>query len=397
MRLEEVVIEVLNRVPLRPSDDLESDTIEFKEYGSEAALHNAKDLAEELSALSNWRGGIVIVGVRDGSNVRNADWGSQLLGFDHVDVHTIRERLKGKLKPSVDLVVEEVAYQSRNFLAIQAPHSRSSLVATASGKVCIRDGKSSRPMSPEEIEQAKNLQDYDWSAETLALNPLASLDWEALTEAQEDFAIRRKSAEMSPMDFLEAIGATHNGERMSVNSLRYGRDFPTFAQRGDSIEVTMEARYTRPGVFVIANDGKKTYGITDLLILNSVFEKGYVGVPALRKLLSKVNDNPWDSIITSVESLDCVELCGTKDGLYVRVVPAWNTVLDVQKSFRITAVSKKHVELYQFLFRHGKASNADIKSHLGHKHTSQTSVFLRTAAYTKRSGRGPSAVWSLVE
>jgi hypothetical protein len=185
--------------------------------------------------------------------------------------------------------------------------------------------------------------------------------------------------------------------RMSVSSLRYGRDFPTFSQRGDSIEVSMEARFIRAGVFAIANDGNKVYGITDLLILNSVFEKGYVGVPALTKLLSKVNNNPWESIVASVDSLDCVELCGTKDGLFVRVVPTWNSVLDVQKSFRITAASKKHVELYKFLFRHGKASNADIKSYLGHKHTSQTSVFLRTAAYTRRSGRGPSAVWSLVE
>jgi len=208
---------------------------------------------------------------------------------------------------------------------------------------------------------------------------------------------RNKSLAKMLMEYHLVDRAGMGVLRMSVSSLRYGRNFPTFAQRGDSIEVAMEARYIRPGVFVIANDGKRTYGISDLLILNSVFEKGYVGVPALRKQLSKVDDNAWDSIISSVESLDCVELCGTKDGLYVRVVSHWNTVLNVQKSFRITKVSKKHVELYQFLFRHGKASNADIKAHLGHKHTSQTSAFLKTAAYAKRSGRGPSAVWSLVE
>ena len=69
MTLEEAVIDVLSRVPLGSSDGLESDTLEFKEYSSETALHNSRDLAEELSALSNWRGGVVVVGVRDGNNV----------------------------------------------------------------------------------------------------------------------------------------------------------------------------------------------------------------------------------------------------------------------------------------------------------------------------------------
>jgi len=86
-----------------------------------------------------------------------------------------------------------------------------------------------------------------------------------------------------------------------------------------------------------------------------------MNVTALRKQLSRLVDSPWESITSAVANLDCVELCGAKDGVYVRVLPAWNDVLNVQKAFRITRTSKKHVDLYQFLARHGTASNADIK------------------------------------
>jgi ATP-dependent DNA helicase RecG len=224
MGLRGLVCGILDQVPNGPSDDLESDKVEFKKYSTENAFHNDKKLPEELSALSNWKGGIIVIGVKDGSNVRNSGWNSQLVGFDHVDLFTTRERLRGRLKPSVDLVVEEIEHQSKNYLVIQTPHSRSSLVATASGKVCVRDGKSSRPMTPDEIEQAvKNLQDYDWSAETLDIHPLTSLDYRALDEAKTDFSIRRDSRAISHADFLEAIGATHNGRLTKSGLLFLGR------------------------------------------------------------------------------------------------------------------------------------------------------------------------------
>jgi len=555
MILSERVCEILDQVPNGPSDKLENDEVEFKEYSTENALHNDKKLPEELSALSNYKGGIIVIGVKDGSNVRHADWPSQLVGFDHVDLFTTRERLRGKLKPSVDLVVEEIEHQSKNYLVIQTPRSRSSLVATASGKVCIRDGKSSRPMTPDEIEQAvKNLQDYDWSAETLDIHPLTSLDYKAFDEAKTDFASRRDSRAISHAHFLEAIGATSNGRltksgllflgrpeiiktelgnfeyrfsrklasgdllindiwqgclwhtvklakqyfeacneerrlefggkdylvqlldrvafneaylnavvhrdysvdgmvsvnfsgdrliitspglfyggvtpenitkheprhrnkalarmlmefhmvdragmgvlRMSVNSLRYGRDFPKFTESYDSVEVAMEASYVRAGVFVLAMNNDKRFGIPELLILNSVYERGYVSVAALKRQLSRVVDGPWDSIRDAVRNLGCVELCGNHSGIFIRVLPDWNKILEVQKSLRLSRASRKHVDLYEFLARHGSASNSDIKAHLNHKHTSQTSAFLRDASYVKRTGRGPSAVWSLAE
>lgn len=75
------VLQVLDELEHTPSDSLESDILEFKAYSSEAALHNAKDLSEEISALSNQKGGLILVGVRDSSSVAHGMWADQLCGF----------------------------------------------------------------------------------------------------------------------------------------------------------------------------------------------------------------------------------------------------------------------------------------------------------------------------
>lgn len=548
-------MQLLDRLGQEPSESLESDTLEFKHYSSEGALHNAKDLVEEISALANHKGGMILIGVRDSSNVTYGMWGDQLSGFVRVDLHTTRERLRGKLKPFLDLGLYEINHAGRDYLVIKVPRCRESLVATASGKVCIRDGKSSRPMTPDEIERAvKNLQDYDWSSELLEVSPASALNDTAVHETLVDFATRRELQQLDRPDFLEAIGATHNGVltksgllflgktvairellgtyeyrfsrktasgellvndvwedclwetikhgkahfdrcndirpldyegkqysvqlldkiafheaylnalvhrdysvdgmvsvnftgdrlvitspdsfyggitsdniakheprhrnkalakmlmayhlvdragmgvlRMSINSLRYGRSLPSFVERGDSVEVAMQGEYLRPGIFVLATDQGANYGIPELLILNSVYETGSVPVQSLTRQLAKAVDNSWDAVERAVGRLPSVELCGTRSGVFVRVKPEWAKFLKVTKTFRVTSASQKHVRLYQYLARHGSASNSDIKAHLDFKQTSQTSAFLKSASYARRSGRGPSSVWALTD
>lgn len=547
--------QLLDHLCQEPSESLESDTLEFKYYCSEAALHNAKDLVEEISALANHKGGMIVIGVRDSSNVPRGMWGDQLAGFAHVDLHTTRERLRGKLKPYLDLDLHEIDHAGRNYLIIKVPHCRDSLVTTASGKVFIRDGKSSRPMTPDEIERAvKNLQDYDWSSELLDMSPEGALNDTALHETLSDFATRRELQQLDRSNFLEAIGATHNGAltksgllflgkpavirellgtyeyrfsrktssgklwindvwedclwetikrgkvhfdrcnnigsfedggkhypvqlldkiafheaylnalvhrdysvdgmvsvnftgdrlvitspgsfyggitsdniakheprhrnkalakmlmeyhlvdragmgvlRMSINSLRYGRALPSFVERDDSVEVEMQGEYLRPGIFVLATEEGADYGIPELLILNSVYETGSVPVQSLTKQLAKIVDDPWDAVERAVKRLPSVELCGTRAGIFIRVKPEWARILKVTKVFRVTSASQKHVRLYQYLSRHRSASNADIKAYLGFKQTSQTSVFLKSASYVRRSGIGPSSVWALID
>ena len=550
------ILTILEAIKKIPSENFESNTIEFKEYSSEKSLHNAKDLTEEISALANKDGGSVIVGVRDSCNVKNENWESQLVGFPIVDLHTTKERLIGKLRPKMlDLELEEIEFENKNYLLINIPRRVDTLVGTTNGKYYIREGKSSRPMEPDEIKNAvKSLQDYDWSAEFLPEKPEEMLDSASVTEAYNDFCSRRKAEASTLENFFEAISVTVNGQlsksgllmfgrpsaireklgnfeyrfskktttgelqtneiwndclwvtikkakqhfqdnnniiemdykgktynipqldgtafheaflnamvhrdysvdgmvsiefsssqltitspgsfygginsenifnheprhrnkalarmlmeyhlvdragmgvfRMSLNSLKYGRDFPLFVERNDSVVVTMQAEYFKAPIFVLSNTNEATYGIPEYLILNLVYQTGFTSISNVLKKLIRIKENPWATLKLAVENIDEIELCGDKKDIYVRVKPVWNDFLDVQKTYRVYSGSDSYVKLYDFLKQHPTVSNADIKSLLGHKHTPTTSKFLRNIEYIKRTGKGVSAKWSLRE
>jgi ATP-dependent DNA helicase RecG len=184
--------------------------------------------------------------------------------------------------------------------------------------------------------------------------------------------------------------------RMGILSLKYGRAFPEFREAEGSVEVSLSAEFLRPPVTVLSTDNS-SWGIPELLIINSVYEAGFVAVPTLERHLARVADDPWSTIVSAVSEMEQVELCGTNRGIYVRVAANWKNFLDVGRTFRVSETSTKHVKLYSYLKRHGDASNADVTELLGHKHGSQTSAFLRNAEYAKRTGVGPGARWSLVE
>src|SRR5205807_2362370 len=98
-----------------------------------------------------------------------------------IDPTELKERLCGKLRPSVMLTVRDMSYSGKTYVLIDIEHPRDSLVSTSSGKYYIRDGRSSRPMTPEEVERAvKSLITYDWSADALDVDPASSLDADAL-------------------------------------------------------------------------------------------------------------------------------------------------------------------------------------------------------------------------
>lgn len=549
------VLAILEQLKVVPCERLESEEIEFKEFQSEASLHNSKELAEEISAIANLRGGAIIVGVRDSSKISQGHWQEQLVGFDHVDATATEERIKGKLNPRLAIGINQVTFEGRNYLWITVPRGRDTLITTSSGKVCIRDGRSSRPMTPYEIESAvKSLQTYDWSSEILDLDPVNALDDLATQEALEDFQQRRQlPPSLGVQAFLEAIGATRNGSltkggllflgrsdviakelgdfeyrftwrtrsgnlivndvwssclwaaikharshfeqcnsiqtfkaegneyrvpaldsqafheaflnalvhrdysvdgmvsvvyanrkmtitspggfyggitadnillheprhrnkalakllmvyslvdragmgvlRMSIRSLIYGRAFPSFRELPDTIEVAMEAEFLRPGIFVITTSDIERLGIPELLLLNSVYEKGFASIPTLEHQLTRITDSPWQAIQSAVEELPYVELCGTSSGIYVRTTRSSARLFKVTKQLKASRASEKHVKLYTYLKRHEETSNSDLTDLLGHSHSSQTSRFLREATYVRRRGTGPSARWFLV-
>lgn len=547
---------ILASCKVTPSESIESEEVEFKEYKNINSLHNAKDLAEEVSALANSHGGIIIIGVKDSSNVIGQNWLSQLVGFEYGDVIEIEQRIKGKIKPFLEICAEYVDFEGKSYLVIHVPHRRDSLISTASGKVCIRDGRSSRPMEPNEIRQAvNNLQNYDWSADLLELDIFSSLDATAIDESYEDYCNRKKYSIESKPDryaFLEAISATNNGiltksgllflgkpdvikqwlgayeyrfscktqtgkllvnevweeciwksislakksfklfnltqeikfenktydvpildelafheafinaivhrdysidgmisidfdltkmtitnpgsfyggvtpeniaihqprhrnkalaklmmqfqlvdragmgvKRMGLGSLIYGREFPKFGESFNSVEVTMQAESVLPGIFVLVQSNPDSYGLIDLILINSLYRKGVISVNEAQKRIRHLSKSPWISLKESVERIEQMEFCGNKDGIYIRVNPRWNTFFDIIRKFPVTTTSMKHVKLYDYLMEFKEASNEDVTALLEHKNSTHTSKFLKDANYVYRTGNSRNSRWFL--
>jgi len=554
----EEVIKIIAACEHVDSEMLENETVEFKEYKDVKALHNSKELAEEISALANKQGGVVIIGIKDGNNVKNQEWATQLVGFEEGDVLEIEQRIKGKLQPSLDITAEYHQFEEKYYLVIHAPARRDTLISTTSGKVCIRDGRSSRPMAPDEIQNAVgSLRNYDWTAEIVESLGLDCFDEISINEAYDDYCSRKGYTEdNSPghKSFLEAIGATSNGKvtksgilflgkesiirewlgvyeyrfswktrsgklpindvwdsnlwasigrskkhfktcnseheiefrkkkykcktldesafhegfmnalvhrdysiegmvvvdfdtdkltitnpgvfyggvsaenigthqprhrnktlakllmsfqlvdragmgvkRMGLGSLIYGRQFPSFREVYDTVEVMMPAESILLGIFVLTRMDPDKFGIIDLIILNSLYRNGAASVTEVSKRVKGVVSDVWPAIRDSVDRHNQVELCGTKDGIFIRVTKGWNDFFDVKKTLRISSTSDKHVKVYDYLLEFGEATNEDITNLLGHKNATHTSKFLREASYTKRAGNGSSARWSLIE
>ena len=246
------VTAILEEIKSRPSGKIESDTIEFKDYKNRAALNNAtKDLAEEICAFANFRGGVIIVGVVDDKNLSSKNWHDQLKGFDVVDEPHVTELLKGRIQNSIEINVENLAYEGKNFLAIFVEKNTEALVITTSGKSYIRDGRSSRPMKSEEIEKTiKSLHNYDWSADSLHDFDLNALDPRSVQEAFAEYCERNEKQLPSTEVFLEIIEATKNGVLTKGGLIFLGKQEQILARLGN-----LEYRFTwRNGLNLVKNE-----------------------------------------------------------------------------------------------------------------------------------------------
>lgn len=184
--------------------------------------------------------------------------------------------------------------------------------------------------------------------------------------------------------------------RMSRNSLRYGRSLPRFLQQPDSIEVSMQAEYLRPGIFVLAHDQPSHFDVPALVIANRLYERGHIRVEELELDLWRVTQDPWQVIQDVTDRVPYFELCGTNEGVFVRVGPSYRGHFEVARTLSLSTRSEKHVRMFSHLKAHGSISNTDATQLLGYGHASSTSVFLREAKYLKRSGSGSTSRWHLV-
>ncbi|RYE19929.1 MAG: hypothetical protein EOP45_11865 [Sphingobacteriaceae bacterium] len=553
------IISIINQAKNLPSEALESELIEFKAYANLQSLNNSKELAEEIVAFANLNGGSIIIGIKDDSDVKYGAWNSQLVGFELGDVSEIKSRIIGKIQTPIKLEVEYLLFENKNYLIINVAKSREVLVTTTSGKVCVRDERSSRPMNPGEIEaKVKAFQRYDWTGESLELDLYSSLDEQALEEALNDHCQRRGLQDkLSATAFLEAIEATKNGyltragllflgkqevikkvlgdyeyrfswkekggglavndvwsgcmwnaisrikrhfthcnrpltfaydgkeynlhsmdevafheayinalvhrdytvdgmisvnfsgnkllitspgrfyggitteniglheprhrnkalarilmtfhlvdragmgvPRMGLRSLMYGRKFPVFREDYDSVEVAMDAEYFIAPIFVITANNHLTLDLPELLILNLIYERGYLPMKELLQKIKSIVDDPWETVLGIVDSnvmSRYVELCGDKKDIYLRVKEDWRDYFKVGRPFKTHATSERYVNLYKYLRKYKEGGNSELIDVTGYKHASKVSSFLRECEFVKKRNGNTNSTWILLE
>lgn len=107
-----MIDELLEKLKSQPSEQLESENLEFKCYESENAFHNG-NVADEICALANNSGGQIVIGIIDSNNIKEKKWNTQLKGFPQIDLDVAKERLLGKIKPKISITLNEITFEKK--------------------------------------------------------------------------------------------------------------------------------------------------------------------------------------------------------------------------------------------------------------------------------------------
>jgi len=186
--------------------------------------------------------------------------------------------------------------------------------------------------------------------------------------------------------------------RISLNSLKYGREFPVWKQNLSNIEVRMPSEYIKPAIFVLTQEYLKNCSLTDLLLINKLFEIGYVNVFELEKELKKMYKNPWNEIektLNKPEHVHYFELKGNNKGIFITTTDLSSIYLQVAKKFKEASNNEKHIRLFKYLKKHKAANNEVVMNLLKFSRSSVTSNFLAKLDYVRNTGKSRSSLWSL--
>lgn len=109
----------------------ETETVEFK--------RRAENIAEEVSAMANHKGGVILVGVTDDGKI---------VGVDKREIERISNQLQ-VLRPLSDIKIEEVKVDGKRVVVIRVKPSKN--IVFVGHTAYIKIGTSKRPLSLEEL------------------------------------------------------------------------------------------------------------------------------------------------------------------------------------------------------------------------------------------------------
>jgi hypothetical protein len=160
----------------------------------------------------------------------------------------------------------------------------------------------------------------------------------------------------------------------------------------------MPSEYIKAPIFILTQKYITDCSLTDLLIINKIYQKGFVNIFDLEKDLKNIYKNPWNEISKSIQKtkmLEYIELNGSNEGIFICTNDIGDIWLDVTKKFKPTTNSEKHIKLFNHLRTHKNANNEEIMNLLEFSRASVTSNFLGKLKYVKNTGKSRTSRWSL--
>lgn len=217
---------ILSLLPLldeQIADDLESETLDFKECPTEAKL---RELAKETAiCLGNASGGTVVFGVKE--RVLGCD--KAIVGLDFApDLEALNATLYDSIDPKLPVQFEWLLYGARRLLLMHV-HPSMPPYTTTSGKGWMRIGKDCKPLTGSLLRQLREKAGLsDPTAKVLSLDDT----YRAISPAAIEILRREMKNMGSPNDLLACddkdlcgkLGFLKDGRLTIAGLLVAGRD-----------------------------------------------------------------------------------------------------------------------------------------------------------------------------
>lgn len=217
------ILDILPLLDEQIADDLETETLDFKECPTETKL---REMVKEMAiCLGNASGGTVVFGVRE--RVRGCD--KAIIGIDFApDLEALNATLYDSIDPKLPVQFEWMMYNSRRLLLMHVYPSMPPYTTT-SGKGWMRIGKDCKPLTGSLLRQLREKAGLsDPTAMILAIDePLRAMSPAALEILRREMKTMGAPSDLlacDDSDLCRKLGFFKDGQLTVAGLLIAGRE-----------------------------------------------------------------------------------------------------------------------------------------------------------------------------